>query len=381
MYDGYYIYSPTYAEVLIEDEQVIKDIDGKNITVQTEKSKVPGERDKDGNIIELEPGETAEKDANGNTITISRDHLLKPYIYYTTRYVVGNNTDFIVNYTLDNYMIIYGNVDGEYVTKSGFLSSPEKIEVHIDKEKLNAILARKILNYLLPTRAVDNMDQQTILDTYKTVDLSPLKDIISEKDTTTGETKSTTAEVALANTIGKTLYEAMIGESRSISAMNDNDIIEALFDSIINEKCDVDRNITEEILARQILSYIPGINAEAGSQAAIISAFKYVFGDVADLETFMNKNVESMGERESRTVEVRNILGGFNKNNFEVVNSLDELLNILTQNIEDPNIANENRNNIKDGIKTTTGVALVEEMLSNKSLSKLSDDELFKLVN
>lgn len=45
---------------------------------------------------------------------------LKPYIYYSCRYISGSD-DFVINYTLDNNITIYGKVDGEYVTKTGAL--------------------------------------------------------------------------------------------------------------------------------------------------------------------------------------------------------------------------------------------------------------------
>lgn len=51
------------------------------------------------------------------------EHVLKPYIYYTARYVnEGQGIDIIVNYSLDNYVVITGNVGSEgYVTKAGYL--------------------------------------------------------------------------------------------------------------------------------------------------------------------------------------------------------------------------------------------------------------------
>lgn len=59
---------------------------------------------------------------------------LKPYIYYSCRYVKGNDYDFVVNYTLDNYITVYGKVKGRYVTKSGMLINPELInELSIEK--------------------------------------------------------------------------------------------------------------------------------------------------------------------------------------------------------------------------------------------------------
>lgn len=48
---------------------------------------------------------------------------LKPFISYSCRYVKGNNYDFVINYTLDNTITIIGEVDGNYVTKTGHLVS------------------------------------------------------------------------------------------------------------------------------------------------------------------------------------------------------------------------------------------------------------------
>lgn len=50
---------------------------------------------------------------------------LKPMIAYSCRYKVGNGDryDFVVNYTLDNSISVIGTVDGEFVTKSGYLMS------------------------------------------------------------------------------------------------------------------------------------------------------------------------------------------------------------------------------------------------------------------
>lgn len=59
---------------------------------------------------------------------------LKPYIYYSCRYRNESGTyDFVVNYTLDNNITIYGKVASEYITKSGTLINPDLVEVG-DKE-------------------------------------------------------------------------------------------------------------------------------------------------------------------------------------------------------------------------------------------------------
>lgn len=74
LYDGYYIYAPTYI------------IDKDN-------------PDDEGTI----------------------KHTLKPFIAYAQRYVHGN-IDIVINYTLDNYITVYGKVGTEYVRKSGYLN-------------------------------------------------------------------------------------------------------------------------------------------------------------------------------------------------------------------------------------------------------------------
>ena len=56
------------------------------------------------------------------------EYGLKPYEYYSCRYVKDDKYDFIVNYTLDNYMKISGKVNGEYVEKFGFLIDITKID-------------------------------------------------------------------------------------------------------------------------------------------------------------------------------------------------------------------------------------------------------------
>lgn len=96
MYDGYYIYSASF----------MKDQD----------------TDKDG-LTQFEK-ETSGKDTGNikyNTEgTSSYQYILKPYSPYSARYAKGN-VDVTVNYTLDNYIRVYGTVDGEYQTKEGYL--------------------------------------------------------------------------------------------------------------------------------------------------------------------------------------------------------------------------------------------------------------------
>ena len=103
LYDGYYIYSPSY-----------------NYTDLDEKTE-----DNDGFVIESSEGTlTTDEvlDRYSNKENAQYNHILKPYIYYTVRYAPENtNTDVVINYSLDNYVVVYGKVKGEYTTRSGYL--------------------------------------------------------------------------------------------------------------------------------------------------------------------------------------------------------------------------------------------------------------------
>lgn len=89
MYDGYYIYSAS----LMKDQET----DNNGLT----------QFETDGTIKFNEE---------------SYQYILKPYSPYSARYVNENeNIDVTVNYTLDNYIRVYGTVNGEYQTKEGYL--------------------------------------------------------------------------------------------------------------------------------------------------------------------------------------------------------------------------------------------------------------------
>ncbi len=55
---------------------------------------------------------------------------LKPYIYYSCHYRNDSGTkDFVVNYTLDNAITIYGTFNGTYQTLSGYFINPSAVTV------------------------------------------------------------------------------------------------------------------------------------------------------------------------------------------------------------------------------------------------------------
>lgn len=64
---------------------------------------------------------------------------LKPYIYYTCRYKNDSTVtpfDFVVNYTLDNAIVIYGYIDGIYQTVSGYMENNDENKYETDNEIL-----------------------------------------------------------------------------------------------------------------------------------------------------------------------------------------------------------------------------------------------------
>ena len=99
MYDGFYIYSP-YQNTIYSEE---------------------------GNREQYTTNKGSE----------NRMYGLKPYITYSCRYKIDGNNDFVITYSLDNYITIQGTVDGKYVNKDGYLIS--NITVNGDSVKYNGI--------------------------------------------------------------------------------------------------------------------------------------------------------------------------------------------------------------------------------------------------
>lgn len=168
LYDGYYIYAPSYNEILGEKTVQKEAIDG---TMQDVVIAVPKD--------ELEPPQDKEEDFT---------HILKPYVYYTMRYVKNSSTDFIVNYTLDNYISIYGKINGDYVTKSGYLVQIDAVNkklsngvtIELDNKKILAVLKRDILSYVLSPSEISGLDTAgEIENAFNSRDLEEIKSIIN----------------------------------------------------------------------------------------------------------------------------------------------------------------------------------------------------------
>lgn len=101
MYDGYYIYSK-YRNTLTDDDYVS----------QAEAN----------NYNQGKPDDQKIKPSTYQDYEDSKQYLygVKPYIYYSCRYKYNGN-DFVITYSLDNYITIQGMIGGNAVNDSGYV--------------------------------------------------------------------------------------------------------------------------------------------------------------------------------------------------------------------------------------------------------------------
>lgn len=147
LYDGYYIYSPTKTPIVCTNSKGVAVYVGdkgvkKDGTVGSYQAYTYDESD----TISVDEGadsdygmlmykvEGEDKYITGIVEGITEfktDYVLKSYIPYASRYYykTGANPedciDVQINYTLDNFINIYGNIEGIYYTKSGYYSNVE----------------------------------------------------------------------------------------------------------------------------------------------------------------------------------------------------------------------------------------------------------------
>ena len=138
MYDGYYIYAPTYVPVTIENR------DGVQIYYDRENNMLTDVY-KDGLEVIYEPQDSSVSNVKTSSYIYTNDegqeitepsisfvtdinlakkeykHILNNQIAYTARYSKEGNTSVVVNYTLDNRIYVYGKLNGESIEKDGYL--------------------------------------------------------------------------------------------------------------------------------------------------------------------------------------------------------------------------------------------------------------------
>ncbi len=149
LYDGYYIYSPADVKSIVKDENGVAVFMTEDLAKGRKSEKVSDytyndddeekllyEANQNGQGKYINNGITQEFTLNPNDAKSTYSHILKPFTAYSARYANGN-TDITVNYTLDNYITVYGKVNGEYQMKSGYytnninIPNPEKLTERI----------------------------------------------------------------------------------------------------------------------------------------------------------------------------------------------------------------------------------------------------------
>lgn len=86
------------------------------------------------------------------------EHVLKPYIYYSAKYVQGNDY-IVVNYSLDNFITVYGWINNKYVYNSGYIIDLNRVET-----KENQIIAYEVVpgrNYEMSTLDAEELYEIT----------------------------------------------------------------------------------------------------------------------------------------------------------------------------------------------------------------------------
>ena len=114
MYDGYYVYSKYTNKINRDDYATQENADDINTYNRIHNPGAP----------EVFPSYYYGEHREGDRIVSQQLYGLKPFVHYSCRYTKSggvNNYDFVVSYTLDNYITIQGIVDGKPVDRSGYL--------------------------------------------------------------------------------------------------------------------------------------------------------------------------------------------------------------------------------------------------------------------
>lgn len=150
MYDGYYIYSP-YTNTL--------DSTNSNKVIINETTGETGTKS-DAEILNSGNDDATYKE--GDKIS-----GLKPYIYYSCRYV-KDGIDVTITYTLDNYITIQGTINGQGVYDYGYLLD------NIEESGSNVFYRGKCINNETTTEDVYDPDTGGI-ETYQYIKVNGVK--------------------------------------------------------------------------------------------------------------------------------------------------------------------------------------------------------------
>lgn len=146
LYDGYYIYSPANEQLALKDNNGVGIVMTKTLW-DSDKDAFSGytyNPINEGKLMyQVAEGKASNGTYNGIPFTLNQEdaateynHILKPFAMYSEK--IG---DWVINYTLDNYITIYGSITEagttEYIYKSGYLTDLSKIGGIITKSVNN----------------------------------------------------------------------------------------------------------------------------------------------------------------------------------------------------------------------------------------------------
>lgn len=133
LYDGYYIYSPT---------EVAKVYTTINDNIDTGANLVGG------NVQYVKEDESLTTERGDEDVIKTYTHVLKPFTAYSCK--LSNYA--IINFTLDNYITVYGkDSSGNYFKKSGYLCNTDNITIndgniqYKDEEVHSEVLSERVV--------------------------------------------------------------------------------------------------------------------------------------------------------------------------------------------------------------------------------------------
>lgn len=151
LYDGYYIYSPTkQAKVVTDPDGVYVRVGDSGVTggngsytynyrgVEVWKDDKTREqpshnesKDEYGQILYYSEnnfsGNSIKCTTDPNNAYITTNYILKSFSPYSMQYK-SSNKNITINYTLDNFITVYGSIDDVYYSKSGYLIDCNEID-------------------------------------------------------------------------------------------------------------------------------------------------------------------------------------------------------------------------------------------------------------
>lgn len=311
LYDGYYIYSPAETKEVIKDENGVAVFMSDDLAKGKKLGKIASysyTAADDGKILYEANGNSQSTYTNSKGVTKNftldpdnakptYSHILKPFASYSARYKNGN-TDIIVNYTLDNYITIYGTVNGKYQIKSGYLINSNNItepEEETLKEKINYTYNDK--NYLEEHVYVYADDNTKVYFDGNT----PFQ--VSAKGERTNLSETSQKYKKIVKEDGTTIYQALSNyDINRDGEINEEDIIS---ENYYTEKDNPDSKADNP----------PSIGIKKD-----VSARNYYYESV-EFSNWVSSNLSSITIKDMQNVDDKSIYGDVNSRIFNVSDS------------------------------------------------------------